>query len=351
MLVEGLNEKDLIKDKTGGSTASPLEFYYTADRLDWRTASAIRHNKWAGFDIGTKAAIVWGAPRDFRALESLKGRIYNYLTSNNIILDASAISDETCRQFTVQLNNFKPDIIQAYARTLGLYARYLRDNNIEIPSPAAIITSAEVLTDDDRTLIESIFKSKIYNRYGCREFSVLASECAHGNMHINDECYHLEFVRSDGSQCEYGEEGEILVTDLLNTAMPMIRYQIGDTGILLDTKCPCGRNLSVMKIETGRITDFLVTPTGKKVSGVAIATFIITNIDGIGQVQFHQKEKQSVEIKLVKNDKFNEQTLGSLEENTRYWMDDINVKIDIVDEIKRSASGKMLFCINEIKKD
>ena len=91
MLVEGLNEKDLIKDKTGGSTASPLEFYYTADRQDWRTASAIRHNKWAGFDIGTKAAIVWGAPRDFITQKSLKGKIYKYLTSNNIIQDASAI--------------------------------------------------------------------------------------------------------------------------------------------------------------------------------------------------------------------------------------------------------------------
>ena len=340
----------LIKDKTGGSTGSPLEFYYDADRLDWRTASTRRHDLWAGYEMDTKAAILWGARTDFTGLKSLKGKIYKFLCSNSIVLDASSITEEVFAQFTTQLISFKPDIIQAYARTLFLYVQYLVEKGITPPQPKGIITSAEVLSSAERTLIESVFRAKVFNRYGCREFAVLASECSHGNMHINDECYHLEFLREDGSLCEYGEEGEIFVTDLLNYAMPMIRYCIGDTGIPLEGPCPCGMGLSIMKIASGRVTDFIHTPTGKKVSGVAVATYIITRIDGLGQVQFYQDDKNRVTVKVVKNNKFNEQTLPQLDSNIKSILDGIETNFELVDSIPRTETGKMLFCVSTLNK-
>src|SRR5438105_4421728 len=54
----------LLKDMTGGSTGSPMVFYYDEDRLDSRNAAAIRHNRWTGWDIGDKMGVLWGSPRD-----------------------------------------------------------------------------------------------------------------------------------------------------------------------------------------------------------------------------------------------------------------------------------------------
>jgi phenylacetate-CoA ligase len=341
----------LIKDKTGGSTGSPINFYYDEERLDWRKASVSRHDRWAGLDIGVKHAVLWGARNDLQGFKSVKSKIYSFLTTKGLVLDASAINGETLDRFTHALYAFRPTIILAYARTLSFYARYLKEAGIMPPSPHAIVTSAELLTDEDRILIEDVFKSHVFNRYGCREFSMIASECAHGTMHINDECLYIEFVRPDGSVCEPGEEGEIVITDLLNTAMPMIRYRIGDIGMLINEKCPCGRGLRIMKMTSGRVTDFLISSTGTRVSGVAIATYVITNITGINQVQFIQKKKGEVTVLVVKNTLFDQnKTLQELERNIKAFLEDTRIDITIVDTIPLAASGKMQFCINTISK-
>ncbi|MFC1809702.1 phenylacetate--CoA ligase family protein [Candidatus Omnitrophota bacterium] len=349
LVAKDLDKKTLIKDKTGGSTASPINFFYDVDRLDWRKAATTRHDKWAGFDIGIKHAILWGARSDFSGLKKLRNKIYKFLTTKQYVLDASSIDNETLKKFTRDLMLYKPKVLLAYARTLSFYARYLEENKITPPSPNSIITSAELLTDEDRFLIEEVFKTKIYNRYGCREFAVLASECEYGNMHINDECYYLEFLRSDGTLCKFGEEGEIVITDLFNTSMPMIRYKIGDTGMMVDGECKCGRGLRIMKMISGRVTDFLISSSGKYVSGVAVATYIITNIEGINQVQFIQNDINSVDVLVVGNSLFDEtKTLFELEVNIKKFLEDTHIIIKIVDAIPLTESGKMQFCINKV---
>jgi phenylacetate-CoA ligase len=351
LVSESADRAKLIRDKTGGSTASPIVFYYDEDRLDWRKAAEQRHNGWAGVELGMKGAALWGARRDFGGAPTLQGRLRTHLTSRLRVLDASSITDAAFESFINELNRFKPHYILAYAQALSYFARYIKDNRRHVWSPRVVITSAEMLTPADRTLIEEVFRSRVFDRYGCREVGPIASECEEHTMHINDDGLYLEFLRDDDMPCRPGEPGRIVVTDLLNHLMPLIRYEIGDMGASLDLGCRCGRTLPAMKMAMGRVTDFIITPIGRKVSGSAITAYVITNIEGLARVQLYQREQNSITVKVVPNSRFNANTLRLLEERIRAFMDDISPAFELVEEIPVPESGKMQFCVNELLRE
>jgi phenylacetate-CoA ligase len=328
----------LRKDMTGGSTGSPMVFYYDEDRLDSRSAAAIRHNRWTGWNIGDKTAVLWGAPRDL-ASESMKGRVRDWILDRRLVLDASSIDEERMLAFHGRLLRHQPRFVLAYANTMALFARFVRDAGLEPPPFRSIITSGEVLTDDSRALIESTFGCKVFNRYGCREFSVIASECSHHRgMHVNAENLLVE-----------AESGEIIVTDLKNFAMPMIRYRTRDVGALAAAHCPCGRGLPLLDLQGGRVTEFLTALGGQKVSGIVLATYAITNIPGIRQIQFVQDRRDRVIARIARRADWSDEAAASLVARVRGFLGPgMTVDIEVVDSIPHESSGKYRFSISSI---
>src|SRR5205823_1358723 len=142
--------------------------------------------------------------------------------------DTAHVTEERLLAFHRDLLRRRPRVLQAYARSALLFARYLEHNGLTPWRPHSIVTSAEVLEPEERALVERVFGCRVFNRYGCREVSVIASECdAHQGMHVMAEGLLVEIETPDGPAAP-GVMGNLLVTDLLNFAMPMIRYRIGD---------------------------------------------------------------------------------------------------------------------------
>ena len=170
--------------------------------------------------------------------------------------DTSSLSEARLREFPGVLRKLRPEVLVAYANSIYLIARYLKATGRgDLPPLKSIITSAEVLEPEQRELITSVFGCPVFDRYGCRETSVIASECGTGEgMHLNAECIHLEVVQGE-RRCAPGERGEFVITDLLNLGMPLIRYRIRDVGLLLPEACACGRTLPRLRITGGRTTD------------------------------------------------------------------------------------------------
>ena len=338
----------LIPDMTGGSTGSPMQFYYDKDRQDSREAAALRHDRWSGWNIGNRRAILWGAPQDTKLQSDWKGRARERLLERRIILDASSIDDKSMSSFLEELLRYQPAIIQAYANTLGLFARYVHSRGGTDLRPKAIITSAEVLTHENRRLIEDVFSCRVYNRYGSREVSVIASECSeHQGMHINAENLLVEVLVDGRSTVD--QDGEIVITDLRNLAMPMIRYRIKDVGRIKREPCSCSRGLPLMELSGGRVTDFLTATNGSKVSGIVIATYVITNLRGIRQIQFMQAKAGTVEVNLVRGPDCSEQTLKELEQRLhRFLGTDMRVHVNFLTQIPMEKSGKYRFSISSL---
>ncbi len=276
---------DLIRNQTGGSTGTPVSFYLSKARKCSRAAATLRHNRWAGWEVGDKAAVIWGAPRD-RPADTWRARLRGALLAEPLWLDTAHVTEASLAAFHADLARWKPRIIQAYARAAVLFARYLQARGLTPYRPHALVTSAEVLEADERRLLEDVFGCPVFNRYGCREVSVVASECPeHSGLHIMAEGLYVEIETPHGPAGP-GEMGAILVTDLLNHAMPLIRYRIGDLGAWAAGTCRCGRGLPRLERVAGRVTDFLVGCDGRLVSGVYLATYVVAQRRAWGRCRF-----------------------------------------------------------------
>ena len=165
-----------------------------------------------------------------------------------------------------------------------------------------------MLTPENRALIERVLGAPVYDRYGSREFAVIASECdQHSGMHVNAENLLVEITGDTPD-----ESGEIAITDLKNFAMPMIRYMTRDHGRMIGKPCACGRGLPLIQLTGGRTTDFLHGANGRRVSGIVLATYVITKNPGIGQVQFVQSKPGHIQVNVVKSPAWNEESTADL---------------------------------------
>lgn len=348
---QNLPSSELVPDKTGGSTGKPLHYYINRDRIFSRNAAALRHDRWTGWDIGQKSAYLWGHHGDMSGLTAFKARLRNLLHDRRLILDTASITADKLDQFRIDLLKFKPTVYIAYANAMYLYARYLKETGARnYHRPIAVITSAEMLDPDRRRVIEEVFGCRVFDRYGSRETSIIASECdRHTGLHICAETIYLEII-ADSKPAAPGSLGKIILTDLMNYGMPFIRYQIEDVGKAIKQQpCPCGRGLPQMDIAAGRVTDFLLTPDGKIISGASLTIFLIANTPGLAQAQLVQEKKGEVTFRIVKNDEFNDDSLRFLDrEMPKFFGDQVHCSYEFVESIPVEASGKYRFSISKL---
>jgi len=343
-------EQDMLSDKTGGSTGSPLNFFVDRERYALRQAAGIRHDRWAGWNIGDRSAYLWGHREDFFAWQGVKAGLRNWLVERRIFLDTSSITVARLAEFTQQLRSFRPKLFVAYANSMYLYARYLSETGTQdYHRPAAIITSAELLEAHQRELIEQIFECPVFDRYGCREVGMIGSECEHHQgLHVCAEAILVE-TSIGGKPAAPDQAGKIIVTDLMNFGMPFIRYQIEDVGSLSGKDCTCGRSLPLMNVAGGRITDFLVTPDGRIISGASLTIYLIANAPGIAQAQIVQEKKDEIIVRLVPGQGYGDETTRVLEKQLPdFFGPKVSFKFDVVGHIPVSASGKHRFSISRL---
>jgi phenylacetate-CoA ligase len=190
----------------------------------------------------------------------------------------------------------------------------------------------------------------VTDRYGCEEVSLIASECEkHEGMHLNIEHLYVEFIKDDGSCAAPGEPGKIVVTDLMNHAMPLIRYEVEDVGVPMDRKCSCGRGLPLMESVTGRVADFLFKRDGSKVAGVSLIENTLTKIPGIDQMQIVQESIDSFVVSVVPGSDFRESTKMDLNAYFKgLFGETVTVEIQVVRAIQSEPSGKYRFSICRI---
>lgn len=334
------------RNQTGGSTGSPLQFFVDRERFDSRKASALRHNLWAGVRPGDWQVTLWGSRLDQEGPTTWWDRFRNNLLHRVIMLNTSKITADDWLRLISDIRQHKPRAIVAYAQTAVLFADYLRQQMIEDIRFDSIITTAEVLLPGQRQLLEKTFGGKVFNRYGCREVSVIASECEfHHGMHVNAEALFVEIMRDPTKP---GKVGRIIVTDLLNFSMPLIRYEIGDVGEWAENQnCPCGRQLPLLADVQGRITDFLVLSDGRHISGPAL-TLVVSDMADVRQVQFVQRGPNLVILRVVPGTHYDVRTEQELRRRIGLYLDDqAALQIETTESIATETSGKYRFVVHE----
>lgn len=338
-------------NRTGGSTGEPLEFLSTRRRGELREATTIRHNRWTGWNLGEPMAVIWGAAQDLGGIASLKARLRYALLEKHLTLNTVSMDAARMREFAEQLKRHRPKTWLAYANSSVLFIRFLREQQIDGLSPEAVITSAEMLSEGNRRLIEETLDCRVYDRYGCRELSVIASECGHRAdhaMHIAADVLKVEIAASPPGELG-AEQGKIIITDLMNFGTPFIRYQIEDISSFAEGSCSCGRALPLLAPVTGRTSDFLVTADGRVVAGTALTILLLAELPGIARGQLLQYERGKVIFRMVpEGDPSVETTREILAACRGALGTDTKVEVEIVEEIPVTASGKFPFAISKV---
>ena len=344
---EVVPQKHRIKNATGGSTGTPLTFYQDRNYWNQRNLSVYYFDQWAGWDFGASQLIIWGALSDMGAARDWKHQLNNFWR-NYYWLNSFHLTDATMRRTFQRMDRCHPQTILAYPSSLYQFATYLFDNGL-VPTwnLKGIITSAEMLHSHYRSLAETIFGTKVYNRYGGREVGLIAMECAEGRMHINCRDLYLEIDSRD----PYTIPGDILITQLNNYAMPFIRYRIGDIGRLSDEACPCGNQLPVLAELLGRSTATFQTRTGTLIhAGYFTQQFY--NVIGLEQFQLIQETLKHCVLKVVVNTQWTEAARRYMVQKIQGALGaDVIVTVRLVEEIPLPASGKREFTISKVGAD
>ena len=344
-------DKTYYKNTSGGSTGEPVILYQDADYFAWNTATKVLFDEWAGRRIGERVVSIYGTLQDI--LKSGQGfKLYlRQLFSGNTILNTNRMSEKDKYQYVDRINHIKPSIIFSYNHEL---VRFIQEHHLPVYSPKAVMTTAFVLYPEVRARIEEVFQAPIFNSYGSREVGSMACNCKKSSgLHLIPDIYYLEILNNNGREVSPGEAGNIIVTLLTNYTMPLIRYKIGDIGILSERNCQCGRGLPLLEKVVGRINSRFKNKFGDFISaGLFYSLFYFK--ENIRQFQVIQETVESILINLILIDK------NKLKEMDKFFKENnqkiqkimghkITVKYNIVDEIKPSPSGKYMYAFSKIE--
>ena len=348
LLSREFRPEELSTYATSGSTGDPVIIYMTHDLHDYRDAGKYRVEEWIGKPPGTRSTVIWGRLKHEVWYKRLKTILY-WKVRNYQHLSAFNQTDPILLDYLEQIRRHRSKFLESYVSALLELVRVIEKYGAEPPRLEGIITGGEALYDSQRGRIEKAFGCPVYNRYGSTEFKNIASECLERRgMHINIDNIIVEVLDKDGNPI-VGEPGDIVVTDLRNLAMPMIRYRIGDIGIMSDEVCPCGRNFPMLAQVIGRENDILRLPDGTTMTSQYFA-WAFLYMPGVSRYRAIQKSLSRLVIFIV--------TDGTMtREQVRDWIldtcDDITargleISIEFVDEIPLTTAGKYVFFISEL---
>jgi len=342
------NEK-IYQGSTSGSTGRPLSFYYDTNFIASTWASRWRGRGFWGVKVGDREMAIWGRPINSHYglwKQSIKSRLKNVL-----FFSAFSLSDQKLERYWRHIIKFKPDYIYGYPSAIYQLCQYGGERGFSLQEVKAVFCTAETLYRHQKKMMTQILNSPAVNEYGCSETGAFAFECSKGNLHISAENVYVEF-EVDNRQVSPRELGEIIVTNLNNRYMPLIRYRVGDMGKYHKKPCPCGRALPTMEITVGKSSDTITTPSGKKVHSEIfdyIGRYLLDKkAHGIDQFRVIRKTINSFLVQIVKNDDFNKSVLEHFSRKMKEFLGaDIVIKYEFLKSIPRDATGKVRYYISE----
>jgi phenylacetate-CoA ligase len=346
-LADGFKKKGLITINTSGTTGKTLKIFVDKDSRRFAYAFYSRLKTWAGID--SKLPNVTFAGRTIVPSDADKPPFWRRnLAWNNYLFSSYHLSPKNMKYYVDELKRIQPHFIDSYPSSIYTVAKYMKENSITGIHPKAIITSSETLLDYQREVIEDVFKCPVFDQYGCAEQVVFISQCEKGTYHIHPEFGIVEFLREDGSKAEIGEPARLICTGFTNRAMPLIRYDIGDTGVLSDKKCPCGRNFPVIEQIIGRTDDILITRDGRQIGRLDP---VFKGLKSIKEAQIVQEDHDNIILRIIPGKDYQDND-GQIvvSELKKRLGSNVVIKVRIETLIERTSAGKFRSVISKVRK-
>ncbi|MGA2604901.1 MAG: hypothetical protein ABSG14_11800 [Verrucomicrobiia bacterium] len=334
----------LIEDHTSGSTGEPLRFFLTAEQKACEMAHSIRFWRWAGYRTGARIVAFrhYIPKRDTDPLWDLDRR------TRTLFFSVYDMKPANLRAYVEEFNRYQPEFVRGYPSSIYIFAQFAVSEGLRVHAPRAVLSSSETLSPEMRSVIERVLQCPVHDWWGSNERVVTACQCERrGPFHVNGEGGILELVPLANGADDAGQR--MIGTGLINHAMPLIRYDLGDLALPAKQPCGCGRGLPCIAGILGRVNDTIVTGEQKYIPSVRFYTLFET-YDKVRQFQVVQTEPNAVVVRIVPARTFNgvetDELRGKL---ARFLGAAVKIDFELVDHIQPEPSGKIRNVVSLVK--
>ncbi|MDW5287519.1 CoF synthetase [Formosa sp. PL04] len=334
---------------TSGSTGTPFKIYQDAAKKDRNAADVIYFAKLSGFELGDKLYYIrhWDEYNSRSKFETWKRNIHMHPVSKLADSDVVELLDN------IKTSSGSRKGIIAYASALNVLRDYIIKHDLKPlkgASVSSIVAMSEALNDRTKEVVGNFFGAKVVSRYSNVENGIIAQQLRGDKncFHINWASYFVEILDLNSDKpARKGELGRIVITDLFNYCMPMIRYDTGDIGMLNYQENILEEYPILMNIE-GRKMDMIYDSEGRFVSSYAV--YNILKYPNIRQYQFIQEDDKKYTFKLNVDPEFKYE-LQIKNEFIKLLGEDVQIDFQYVTEIPLLSSGKRKLVINRKSRD
>ncbi|MCZ2222890.1 MAG: hypothetical protein LC122_04590 [Chitinophagales bacterium] len=333
---------------SSGSTGTPTKILYShAMHQRWSAIFEARIRHWAGVNRFMSRGMIGGR----RVLPDAVNRPpyyrYNYF-EKQVYFSAYHISKANALNYVQGINKYGVQYMTGYAMSNYFLARFIVENNLPVNPQKAVITSSEKLSPEMREMFTKAYHCKTFDGWSGVEACALVSECEHGSLHISPDVGIIELLDDDMNPVPAGKPGNVYCTGFLNYDQPLIRYAIGDSMIMSNKKCSCGREMPVIEEIIGRVEDVVIGNDGRE-----MVRFhgIFVNLATVSQAQVIQEKLGELLIKIVPvGVKVSEEEKQIMRNRVVSQLGDIKIYFEEMKEIPLTANGKFKAVISKVKR-
>ena len=353
LLADGYPRAKLLEGHTGGSSGTPLCFHSSLEgRMTHGLARSLRAMEWAGVQPGDRTIHVTKRRFPGTEPEGFLPRL-SRLMSLDVFVDCTSFSEETLPAVLEKIAGSHPRALRGYASAISIIADFIRESGAQAPEVGEVVVGGEQLFDEQRTLLRQVFGTEPFSRYSSFENFDIAMECeAHAGMHVNAEDLLVEIVDDGGMPVSDSRRGRLLVTNLHEFGMPLIRYDTDDESSFTGRSCTCGRHLPLIEGVVGKTGNTIYTPSGKRLSPLTLGSSNLAPM-GVGRFQFVQETLDHVVVRIVPVSSLTPDEVVALPARVaanfgRVLGADVRIDVVVVDHIEPTPAGKHLFLISKV---
>lgn len=337
-------KKTVHQHKTSGSSGTPFSFAKDnfAHAMTW--ATFIQRYAWYDIDLNTsKQARFYGIPLDKKGY--YKERLKDWL-GHRFRFSIFDLSDAALETVLRKFKHTKFDYINGYTSSILQFAKFLERKNIILkevcPTLNVCIVTSEMLFEADKQLLERQFNIPIVNEYGAAELGLIAFQNKDNQWLVNSNHLYVEILDENNQPLPYGDTGKVVITDLFNRAHPFIRYELGDVGALSKKST---LQQPVLDHLTGRTSDIIKLPSGKKAAGLTFYYVTKTVMDTKANVKEFVIEQTQLDTFLIsyvaENSLTNEQKQAVQLAVDKYLEPNLKLVFEQKEVLQRQNSGKL----------
>ena len=302
-LSESASDQNALSFVTSGSTSAPIKIYHDHHSMLANIAFGERERdvlaKLCGKGVRWRELLLLYPGATFlRVFDFYRQASFIPLRPDRYTLSVA----EPLESVVQAIDQFRPDVIIGYANYLEMLFRTVAVRSLRMHLPRLVIFGGEAMTAPGRQLITEQFDIPLIALYNAVESFKIGFMCEEGkDYHLHEDLCHVKIVAKSGKTVADGEQGEVIISNLVNRATVLLNYRLGDFGSRTSRTCACGRTLPLLTGLEGRVEDILHLPDGTFLHPMAIWAIFKHRVEVL-RYQLIQHETARFEIRLVTTD-------------------------------------------------